>query len=114
MADPLEMFDTYGLDAVYDVVRKVEVIVHHELYRIDVLRCYSNSRTPYTIRCRVQKDIVVRFSGEATNQVRCAWIDYGLPRTACDSASRGETSPWKTTSKQRGGVTGRGFLPGRS
>jgi hypothetical protein len=86
MADPLEMFDTYGLDAVYDVVRTVEVIVHHELYRIDVLRCYSNSRTPYTIRCRVQKNIVVRFSGEATNQVRCAWIDYGLPWTACDSA----------------------------
>jgi hypothetical protein len=34
MADPLEMFGTSGLDAVYDVVRTVEVIVHHELYRI--------------------------------------------------------------------------------
>ena len=86
MADPLEKFDTYGLDAAYDVERIVEVVVHHELYRIDVLKCYSNPNAPYTTRCRVQKDIVLRFSGEATRQVQRAWIDYGLPWAARDSA----------------------------
>jgi hypothetical protein len=84
--DPLEKFESYGL--AYEVVRTVEVIVHHERYRIDVLKRYSNysdRSISYTARCQIQKEIVMRFNGDVAQEVRRAWIDCAVPRSDRDS-----------------------------
>ena len=52
MNDVLQNYKDYpGLTEAYEVVKTVEVVHNHEIYRIDVLKCYSNPSVPYKALC---------------------------------------------------------------
>jgi len=60
----LENYKNYPeLTEAYEVVKTVEVVHNRKIYRIDVLKCYSNPSTPYTVNCWKYESVVMQPSG---------------------------------------------------
>src|SRR5437016_1380318 len=61
MSDPLENpHFSEMFSEMYDIVRTVEVVVNEQRYRIEVVKGYSNTAIPYSIRCYVEENVTVQ------------------------------------------------------
>ena len=58
----IEEYEQFGAyNEAYEVVQTVQVVGHdQQVYRIEVLRCYSNKNTPYVARAYVEKNVSVK------------------------------------------------------
>ena len=71
----------------YEVVKTIEVVGYdRQFYRIEVLKCYSNSNTPYVVRYLTQDDYTVQptypyISGKFTREPESVgiWKHIDLP-----------------------------------
>jgi hypothetical protein len=67
MNSVLENYKKYpGLTEAYEVVKTVEVVHKRKIYRINVLKCYSNPPVHYQAECWKQEWVVLQ-QGDMTN-----------------------------------------------
>ena len=63
MNDVLENYKEYpSLTEAYEVVKAVEVVHNREIYRIDILKCYSNPPVHYQAECWKYEHVVLQQS----------------------------------------------------
>jgi hypothetical protein len=86
MNDVLEDYKKYpDLTEAYEVVKTVEVVYKRHIYRIDVLKCYSNPPIHYQTQCWKREWVVLqqgdRSSGKFDNEPANMWVlvDFNLP-----------------------------------
>ncbi len=63
MNNVLEDYKKYpGLTEVYEVVRTAEVVHNRQIYRIEVLKCYSNPPVFYQTECWKWENVILQQS----------------------------------------------------
>ena len=90
MTNILEKYKDSGIfSEVYEVVRTVIIVMDDETYRIEVQKCYSNPKVPYTARYWVQENVTVQPTYPQTGdkfdrkpEEMAVWIHYDLPWVA--------------------------------
>ena len=95
MNDVLQNYKDYpGLTEAYEVVKTVEVVHNREIYRIDVLKCYSNPPVHYQARCWKWEHVVLQQSDMADGKFdnkperKIVMTGSSLPSVTMDDPNR--------------------------
>ena len=95
MENVLEDYKKYtGFNEVYEVVKTAELVGYdRNMYRIEVLKCFSNPNVPYLIRSLIWRHITVqptypKTSGKFDRQPEDmgVWVDVELPWVVAQTA----------------------------